>query len=329
MPFVLPKSVAITELVARDGFQHEQRFIPTEAKIWVINALTDAGYRHIEASSFANPKYVPQFKDCETVLKSIKRKPGVTYSTVNMTVRAVERACQARQEGWGPDKMVCMISTSESHNLRNAGEKHADHWPKLKEWLKMSHAAGIRFCGCVGTVFGCPIEGPVPVQRAVEFTDRFLDMGADEIEYGDTTGEGTPDRVFDFYSRMVEKYPDPNVHIAHFHESRGWALANCLAALQAGVARFESSMGGIGGQPADMIDGVPIAGTGALYTPSDITGNTRSEDLLVMLDEMGIETGIDVDKALATGRMVERIVGRRLRSYCTETGRIPKAPTGR
>lgn len=329
MQMQLPKAVAIGEVSVRDGLQHEETFIPTETKIYLIEALADAGYRHIEATSFANPRYVPQFRDCDEVLKRIKRRPGITYSTVTMTEKSVERACEARRQGWGPDKIVCMISTSESHNQRNAGQKHADHWPLLAQWVKMAHDAGIIFNGTIGTIWGCPIEGPLPLQRAYEFVDRFFQMGADEIEYGDTTGEGTPNRAFEFYATVLDRYPDKNAHVAHFHESRGWGLANCLAALQAGVTRVESSLGGIGGQPANMIDRVPIAGTGALYTPSDITGNVRTEDLVVMVDEMGIETGLDVDRVLAIGRLMERILGRRLRSYCTQTGRIPKQHTGR
>lgn len=329
MEFVLPKAVILGEVGVRDGFQHEPHFIPTEAKVYLINALAEAGYKHIEATSFANPRNVPQFRDADEVLKKITRKPRVTYTTVTITQRSVERAIQAKLAGYGPDRIVVMISTSESHNLRNAGQRHADHWPLLAQWCRQAHEAGLKYCGCIGTVFGCTIEGPVPLERALEFTDRYLNLGADDLEFGDTTGEATPNRVFEFYSQLLDRYPNPNLHVAHFHESRGWGLSNCLAALLAGVTRFESSLGGLGGQPADMVDGVPVAGTGAIYTPSDITGNVRSEDLVVMLDEMGVATGLDVDKVLQIGRLLERMLGRRLRSYTTETGRIPKTPTGR
>lgn len=327
MEFKPPKSVQLTETLLRDGLQHEEHFIPTEAKIYLIDAIVEAGYKRIEVTSFSNPLNVPQFRDAEEVLKRIQRKPGVVYVVSTVTRRAVERAIEAAQKGYGPGMIGCMISTSESHNLRNTGQTHAERWAEVKSRLRMAHDAGMKLSCCVGTVFGCPIEGPVPIERAMEFAGRFLDIGADQIMYGDTTGEGTPDRVYDFFCRIFDKYPGA-IHVAHFHESRGWGLANCLAALLAGVTYFDCSMGGIGGQPAAIVDRVPVRGTGSRYTPSDITGNVRSEDLIVMFDEMGIETGLDVDKVLDIGRLLERILQRRLKSYCTQTGRIPKGPTG-
>jgi hydroxymethylglutaryl-CoA lyase len=167
------------------------------------------------------------------------------------------------------------------------------------------------------------------MKRALEFTHRLLQCGVDNVIYGDTTGEGTPDRAYDLFSAVLRLYPNKDIHIAHFHESRGWGMACSLAALHAGIVRFETSLGGIGGQPAKIIDRVVVPGTGPRYTPSDITGNARSEDFVVMLDEMGIETGVHVDKVLELGRLLEKVLGRRLRSYCTETGRIPKGHTGR
>jgi hydroxymethylglutaryl-CoA lyase len=171
------------------------------------------------------------------------------------------------------------------------------------------------------------------MERSIEFTDRFFQMGAEFVQYGDTTGEGTPDMVYEFFCHIFDKYPPDKypqiIHDVHFHESRGWGLANCLAALLAGVTHFDSSLGGIGGQPAPILDRVPVSGTGDVYTPSDITGNVRSEDLLVMIDEMGIKTDVDVDKVLKIGNLLEEVLERRLRSYCTKTGRIPKGPTGR
>lgn len=324
----LPKKVTVGECVVREGAQHEEHYIPAQAKIWLINRMSEAGFKKIEVTNLSDPRYVPQFRDAEEVLKGIERKPDVTYTAVTVTRSAVERVIRAREAGYGPTEIVNMISTSESHCKRNMGKSSAELFEMTAQWVKMAHAAGMKFCGCLGTVFGCPIEGPVPMERAFEFADRLLQMGVDSLMYGDTTGEGTPDRAYEFYCRIVELYPNV-IHIAHFHESRGWGLSMCLAALQAGITQFDASMGGIGGQPASTLDRVPIPGTGKLYTPSDITGNVRSEDLIVMLDEMGIETGLDVDQVLEIGRSVEKIFGRRLRSYCVETGRIPKAPTSK
>jgi len=323
----LPAKVEVCDITVRDGFQNLETFIPTEAKLYLIEELTQCGFKNLEITSFSNPKRVPQFRDAETVLQGIKRRPDVRYQAVALTEAAVKRAVEAREKGYGPDKIVTMISTSQSHNLVNAGELHDQHFRNLEKWGRMIKDAGMIFCGTVGTVFGCPIEGPVPLSRAWEFARRHFDIGVDEIEYGDTTGEGTPDRVWEFYTELMARMPWPEKHIVHFHESRGWGLANCLAALQAGMVRFEASMGGLGGQPASMVDRVPVLGTGESYTPSDLTGNVRAEDLVVLLDEMNIDTGIDVDRYLRIGATLERIVGRRLRSWTVLSGRIPKTPT--
>ncbi len=328
MVFKLPKAVHLKETVVRDGFQHERQFIPTQTKIQLINQLVEAGYRHIEVTSFSNPRNVPQFRDAEEVLKGIKRKPGVVYQASTVTPRAVQRAIEAAEKGFGPNMGTWGVSTSESHCLRNFGMPAAERFAQAKKMLEMTRNAGVKLSAGVMTVWGCPIEGPVPIERAIEFTERYIDIGFDLISHCDTTGEGTPDRVYDYLCRVLDRYPNVT-HSVHFHESRGWGLANCLAALQTGVTYFDSAMGGLGGQPANVLDGVPVEKIGPLYTPSDITGNIRSEDLVVMLDEMGVETGLDVDRILDIGRSVEKIVGRRLRSYCTETGRIPKGPTGR
>jgi hydroxymethylglutaryl-CoA lyase len=328
MKLHLPSEVTVGECVVREGAQHEEHFIPTQAKIWLIDRMVKAGFKKVEVTNFSSPKYVPQFRDAEDVLKGIMPlKEGVTYTAVTVTQSAVDRSIKACDEGYGPTEIVNMWSTSETYSKRNSGMKHDELFEVTPEWIKKAHQAGMAFCGCIGTVFGCPIEGPVPKEKSFEFAQRLLDMDVDSIMFGDTTGEATPDRVYEFYFEAKERLPGVKI-IAHFHESRGWGLSNCLAALQAGIDFFDASMGGIGGQPATMLDRVPVPGTGKLYTPSDITGNVRSEDLIVMLDEMNIELGLDVDMVLDIGRAVEKIFGRRLRSYTVETGRIPKKPTG-
>jgi hydroxymethylglutaryl-CoA lyase len=166
--------------------------------------------------------------------------------------------------------------------------------------------------------------------KAVEFTQRWLDIGADDIEHADHDGSAPPNKVYEYYSMILDAIPDPSKHIAHFHVTRGWGLANVLAALQAGITHFESTLGGTGGQPANFMDGVPVPGTGKYYYQDPgIVGLVSTEDMVVMMDEMGIDTGIDVDRLLNIGRMMEKIVGRRLRSECVHTGRIPKGLTGR
>jgi hydroxymethylglutaryl-CoA lyase len=328
MKLNLPSKVIVGECVVREGAQHEEHFIPTQAKIWLIERLVKAGFKKIEVTNFSSPKYVPQFRDAEDVLKGIRPLiDDVTYTGVTVTQSAVDRSIKACDGGYGPSEIVNMWPTSESYSKRNCGMTHQDLLEVTPAWIKRSHEAGMAFCGCIGTAFGCPIEGPMPMERSIEFAQRLLDIEADSIMFGDTTGEATPDRVYEFYCEVKNRLPEVKI-IAHFHESRGWGLSNCLAALQAGIDCFDASMGGIGGQPATILDRVPIPGSGKIYTPSDIVGNVRSEDLIVMLDEMNIELGLDVDMVLDIGRAVEKIFGRRLRSYTVETGRIPKKPIG-
>ncbi len=335
MPF--PKKVVLGDITVRDGFQHEEKFIPTDAKLWVAEQLVLAGFQRLEVTNFGSPKGMPQFKDADELLKRLRasKKVGHLLKDVELTAitireRAVERAIQARREGYGPDRLLFMVSTSESHHKVNSGLSLADYWKMCEQYIPSVHEAGMKVCGTVSTIWGCPLEGPTELKKAVEFTRRWLDIGADDIEHADHDGSAPPHKVYEYFSMILEAIPDPARHLAHFHVTRGWGLANVLAALNAGITHFESTLGGIGGQPANFVDGVPVAGTGEYYyqDPS-LTGLVATEDLVVMLDEMGIDVGVDVDQVLALGRMVERIVGRRLRSECVHSGRIPKTLTGR
>ncbi|MGP8050023.1 MAG: pyruvate carboxyltransferase [Desulfobaccales bacterium] len=332
-----PKRVVLGDITVRDGFQHEEKFIPTDAKLWVAEQLVLAGCKRIEVTNFGSPKGMPQFKDADELLKRLRgsKKVGQLLKDVEITAitireRAVDRAIQARREGYGPDRILFMVSTSESHHKVNSGLSLADYWKMCEQLIPQVHEAGMKVCGTVSTIWGCPIEGPTELKKAVAFTRRWLDIGADDIEHADHDGSAPPHKVYEYFSLILEAIPDPAKHVAHFHVTRGWGLANVLAALLAGITHFESSLGGIGGQPANFVDGVPVAGTGEYYyqDPS-LTGLVATEDLAVMLDEMGIDAGLDVDKVLALGHMVERIVGRRLRSECVHSGRIPKTLTGR
>ncbi|MGA8573187.1 MAG: pyruvate carboxyltransferase [Desulfobaccales bacterium] len=332
-----PKKVVLGDITVRDGFQHEEKFIPTDAKLWVAEQLVLAGFKRLEVTNFGSPKGMPQFKDADELLKRLRssKKVGALLKDVELTAitireRAVERAIQARREGYGPDRILFMVSTSESHHRVNSGLSLADYWKMCEQYIPLAHEAGMKVCGTVSTIWGCPLEGPTELAKAVECTRRWLDIGADDIEHADHDGSAPPHKVYEYFSMIMEAIPDPSKHLAHFHVTRGWGLANVLAALNAGITHFESTLGGIGGQPANFVDGVPVAGTGEYYyqDPS-ITGLVATEDLAVMLDEMGIDIGVDVDKVLNLGRMVERIVGRRLRSECVHSGRIPKTLTGR
>jgi hydroxymethylglutaryl-CoA lyase len=332
-----PKKVVLGDITIRDGFQHEEKYIPLEAKLWLAEQLILAGFKRIELTNFGNPKGMPQFKDADQLMKGLKsnKKVGPLLKDVEITAitireKAVERAVQACKDGYGPDRILFMVSTSESHHKKNSGLSLADYWKMCEKYIPIAHDAGMKVCGTVSTIWGCPIEGPTELKKAVEFTKRWLDIGADDIEHADHDGSAAPNKVYEYYSMILDAIPDTTKHVAHFHVTRGWGLANVLAALNAGITHYESTLGGIGGQPANFVDGAPVAGTGKYYyQDASITGLVSTEDMVVMMDEMGIDTGLDVDKVLEIGQMTERIVGRRLRSECAHTGRIPKSLTGR
>lgn len=325
-----PKKVEVSDITVRDGFQHEERFIPTGAKLWMAEQLILAGFKRLEITNTGNPKGMPQFADADELMKQLRnsKKVGHLLNDVELTIitireRAIERAIQAKKDGYGPDRILLMVSTSEAHHRTNSGLSLADYWRMSEEYIKKAHDAGIKVNGTVSTIWGCPITGPTDMKDALAFTQRWLDIGADDVEHADHDGSAAPNLVYKYYSMLLDKFPEPEKHIAHFHTTRGWGLANVLAALQAGMVRFESSMGGLGGQPANFVDGVPVAGTGDYYYKDPgLAGLVSTEDMLVMMDEMGIETGIDIDKVLRIGQMLERIVGRRLRSETIRSGRV-------
>jgi hydroxymethylglutaryl-CoA lyase len=332
-----PTKVVLGDITVRDGFQHEEKTISTRAKLWCVEQLILAGFKRLEVTNLGNPTGMPQFADAEQLLQAIQkskfvkdRLQEVELTAVTIRERAAERAFETRQKGWGPDRILFMVSTSEAHHRRNSGISLEEYWRMCETYIKKAHANGIKVCGTVSTIWGCPIIGPTELKKAVEFAKRFLDIGADDIEHADHDGSAPPNKVFEYFSMVLDEMPDPKLHIAHFHVTRGWGLANVLAALQAGVTHFECTLGGIGGQPANFVDDCPVAGTGKYYyADPNIVGLVSTEDLVVMMDEMGIETGMNVDRLLEIGQVMERILGRRLRSECIHTGRIPKKPTGR
>lgn len=332
-----PKKVEVSDITVRDGFQHEEKLIPTEAKIWVAEQLILSGFKKVELTNFGNPKRMPQFRDADELMQGLYKSKkikdlidDVEITAVTIRERAVERAIKAKKEGWGPGRILMMVSTSESHHRRNSGLSLDEYWAFAEKYIKKAHDAGIKVNGTVSTIWGCPIEGPTEMSKAIDFTKHWLDIGADDIEHADHDGSASPDRVYKYYSMLLDEIPDTSKHIVHFHTTRGWGLANVLAALQAGMTRYESALGGIGGQPANFVSGIPVAGTGSYYyKDSNLAGLVSTEDMLVMMDEMGIDTGIDIDKILEIGNMAEKIIGRRMRSESIKSGRIPKNLSGR
>jgi hydroxymethylglutaryl-CoA lyase len=332
-----PKKVVIGDITVRDGFQHEEKFIPTEAKLWMLEQLILAGFKHLEVTNFGNPKGMPQFKDADDLFKKIRSSKrvkhlinDVTLTAITIRERAIERTIKAKLEGYGPDRILLMVSTSESHQKKNSGLSIEEYFKMGEEWVKKARDAGLKVNGTVSTIWGCPIEGPTEMKKAIDFTKRWFDIGVTDVEHADHDGSASPDRVYRYFSMLLDAVDNPQKQIAHFHSTRGWGMANVLAALQAGMTNYESSMGGLGGQPANFVDGVPVAGTGDYYyrDPS-LAGLVSTEDMVVMMDEMGIDTGLDIDKVLEIGNVLERIVGRRLRSESIKSGRIPKELSGR
>ncbi len=332
-----PKKVSLGDITVRDGFQHEEILIPTAAKLWLSEQLILAGFRKIEVTNFGNPKGMPQFADADDLMKALHNSkiikdilPEVEVTAVTIRERSIERAIQAKKEGYGPDRILLMVSTSETHHKKNSGLTLKEYWEMSEEYIKKATDAGIKVNGTVSTIWGCPITGPTDMSKAIEFAKRWLDLGATDVEHADHDGSASPDRVFEYFSMILDAIPDTSKHIVHLHTTRGWGLANILAALQAGMTHYESTMGGIGGQPANFISGVPVSGTGSYYYKNpNLVGLVSTEDMAVMMDEMGIDTGIDLDKLLQVGNMVEKIVGRRLRSETIKSGRIPKSLSGK
>ncbi|MFP4088336.1 MAG: pyruvate carboxyltransferase [Desulfobacteraceae bacterium] len=337
----MPKKVRLGDITVRDGFQHEEEWIPTEAKIYYLQELAFAGVKRMEVTNLGNPRIMPQFKDAEEVLKGVhddifkKRlaKRGLAHEDIEwtaVTIRepAVDQAIRLKEEGYGPDRVLMMVSTDEEHHFANSGTTLPDYWKEAERAIKKCKAAGIKMCGTVSTIWGSPISGPTRFEDAVEFTKRWLSIGADDIEHADHDGSAPPDQVYRYFSMILDELPNTDLHIGHFHVTRGWGLANVLAALEAGIDIFEGTIGGMGGQPANFLGKTPVPGTGSYYyVDPNVVGLVTFEDMCVMLDEMGIDLdGINVDRILEIGRLMEKTAGRRLRSESILNGRIPKEP---
>jgi hydroxymethylglutaryl-CoA lyase len=284
---------------------------------------------------------MPQFKDAAEVLRGIRdqrfekrlsRKgidpAKIEWSAVTIRESAVDRAIALKEEGVGPDRVLMMVSTDEEHHFANSGTTLPTYWKEAERCIEKCKEKGIKMCGCVSTIWGSPISGPTRLEDAVEFTKRWLSIGADDIEHADHDGSAPPDQVYRYFSMILDAIPNPDLHVAHFHVTRGWGLANVLAALQAGVEIFEGCLGGIGGQPSNFLDRTPVPGTGAYYYRNpNAVGLVSLEDLCVMVDEMGIDIGgIDIDRVLELGVLMEKSLGRRLRSESILNGIIPKEP---
>ncbi len=334
----MPKKVTIGDITVRDGFQHLEKFISTQAKITYLEELIFAGCRNIEVTNLGNPRIMPQFSDAEELLAHlrsdgfIKRaaKKGINMDDVVLTAitirePSVDRAIELKKRGIGPDRVLMMVSTEEQHHFANSGTTLPNYWKEAERCIKKCTDAGIKMCGTVSTIWGSPIGGATDLKDAVKFTKYWLDIGASDIEHADHDGSASAADVYRYFSMILDEIPDPKLHIAHFHETKRVASASVLAALQAGICHFEATLGGLGGQPANFLDDRPIKGTGDYYYEDErYVGLVCLEDTLVQIDEMGIEHGYDVDRILWLGRQMEKTCGMRLRSEAAINGRTLK-----
>jgi hydroxymethylglutaryl-CoA lyase len=334
----MPKKVTIGDITIRDGFQHLEKFISTRAKIFYAEELIFAGCRNIEVTNLGNPYLMPQFADAEEILTHLRSekfkkrcaKRGINPDDVcitAVTIRepSVDRAIELKQKGIGPDRVLMMVSTEEEHHFANSGVTLPMYWKEAERCIKKCTDAGMKMCGTVSTIWGSPIAGATELKDAVEFTKRWLEIGASDIEHADHDGSASAAEVYRYFSMILDEIPDTQLHIAHFHETKRVAAASILAALQAGIDQFEATLGGMGGQPANFLDDCPVPGTGEYYYEDPrYVGLTCLEDMLVQIDEMGIEHGYDVDRVLWLGKQMERTVGHRLRSEAVINGRTLK-----
>lgn len=335
----MPKKVTIGDITIRDGFQHLEKFISTNAKIFYGQELILAGCRELEVTNLGAVTTTPQFVDADEVMQAMRsdefRKRAarrgididkdVTLTCVTIRESAVDRAIEMRQKGYGPDRILMMVSTDEEHHFANSGTTLPNYWKEAERCIKKARDAGMKMCGTVSTIWGSPISGATKLEDAVEFTKRWFEIGAHDIEHADHDGSASAAHVYRYFSMILDAMPNPEAHLCHLHETKRVASASILAALQAGICRFESTLGGLGGQPANFLDDCPIKGTGEYYyNDPRYVGLVCTEDLLVQIDELGIEHGYDVDRVLWLGQKLEKTAGMRLRSEAVVNGRTQK-----
>jgi hydroxymethylglutaryl-CoA lyase len=298
----LPSAVRIREVGPRDGFQNEPEVIPTEEKVRLIGLLGDSGLQRIEVTSFVRADVIPQLADAEQVLEAVRLPAEVAASVLIPNERGLERALAYRERF---SEINGFLSASETHNQKNVGRSVTESLEGLSRTFARAFDEGLRCEGVISTSFGCPYEGHVPPERVLSVASALLDAGAVEIGFGDTTGMANPVQVREFFTAAFEALPGVEL-TAHFHNTRGQGLANVLAALEAGVESFESSFGELGGCPV----------------PAGATGNIATEDLVSMLHEMGIETGVDLGSLLDASRAVQQVLGRPLGSHLLTAGPV-------
>ncbi len=297
----MPDRVSVYEVSPRDGLQNEKATVPLGDKIRLIEALTAAGLRRIEATSFVSPKWIPQLADADDVARALPRIAAgrdVMYSALVPNARGLDRAKAAAMK-----EIAVFLSASETHNQKNVNKSIAETLSAFESTIGPARAAGMRVRGYVSTVWGCPYEGEIDPNRVLQIAQKLLAMGCYQISLGDTIGVGTPRQTKNIVAMMLAEIPKEAIAL-HMHDTRGTALANILVGIDMGIRDFDASVGGLGGCP---------------YAPG-AAGNCATEDLVYMLHGMGIETGIDLERLVEAGRAAEGIVGRPLPGKVHQAG---------
>lgn len=288
----MKQRIYINDVAVRDGFQIEKNFIPTETKIALIDSLSATGIAKIETTSFVHPKLVPNMADAVEVLANIHRQSGVTYSVLVPNLKGMERAVETHQTRCKIDEVNVVMSASETHNRANVNRACDESFADFARMIRLGKDAGLRMNGTVSTSFGCPFEGYVPEERVLAFAQRYVDLGFDGVTLADTTGMANPAQVERLSAAAVNRYPGTELTL-HFHNTRGMGLANVVAGIRAGIVRYDASLAGLGGCP---------------FAPG-ATGNICTEDMVNMLEDMGYDTGVDLDKLLAAAVKMPLVVG--------------------
>jgi len=295
-------SITIVEVGPRDGLQYECKFFPTEKKIQLINLLSEAGLRRIEVTSFVHPKVIPQLRDAEQVLAKINKCENVIYSALVPNEKGCQRALKTNIS-----EIVFFVSASEIHNQKNVGMSVSESLNKMKKVSRMILEAGKSIRGYIITAFGCPYEGSISLSRVRDIVNAYIDVGVSEISLGDTTGMANPRQVRAVVEALKEKVEGISLAV-HFHNTRGTGLANALAAYEAGVSIFDSAVGGLGGCPAATVSSVNM-------------GNICTEDLVNMMEEMGVSTGVNFNKLIAASALIKEILDMEPPSFTFKAGR--------
>jgi hydroxymethylglutaryl-CoA lyase len=306
----LVKKITICEVGPRDGIQNEKNILTCEQKVELINSLTDAGFKVIEVGSFMHPKAVPQLADTDEVFKRINKKEGVEYRALIANVKGVQRAINC-----GCKKVKLNVSASRAHNLSNLNSTPEETIAGFKDCVDVALENGIDVSGSISMPFGSPWEHKIPVEDIKSITEAYVKAGVNEISLSDTSGMGVPNQVYNICNEMKQAFPHVK-WILHFHNTRGTGIANIIAGMAAGFTWFDTSFAGAGGCPF-----VPGA-----------AGNVSTEDLVHMCDEMGIKTGIDIDKVIDIGKKVTKLIGHDGDSYVLRAGKstdlLSNKPTG-